>query len=502
MEEIEASEPPVLTPVWLVVVLLLFFPPAAWYFMWKEKRYHTWFPLVLVLYGSLTLLISSLYVFVVIPNIMQLYKEVFTELPPSTYSGVILGYTGIGIGIAQALFGIYSWRKVKTSGEMSKTILIITLAILIFNFTSASLTQAFFVRSTLIPIYNLTSEISSIPKFSDQDSKPTIPSEFDDSWVSYKNERFGYEINYPADWKVSPISYAGDLPGGEENPFDQDQAVLIYPEKVTRLVGLTSQLPDNSVYIEVVAIPAEYTFQDWWNDHKEIFEYSFEIADTKTVVKGDQFPTEKIQFDEFNGQNVLVRQTFLLWKDNHLYTIYLKSSKGIEKHQYLKQIADSARLTPNETLLKWNRFTHRSGFSMELPNIATTIEEKTGVIRVVSAMRGELTRCGCGLWLTVEILENPQQLPIPEWWQEKYEQLDEHSQTHAGKEVTPVTIGSYQAYKKVGFGGDSSRVTYFISSGDKIYSIFYSNYPSVNHPENSWQVKVYERILQSFRAPE
>src|SRR5690348_8872956 len=68
-------------PHWVVILLLLFVPPVAWWHMWKNHRYHSWFPYVLWLnaaamfgfaayvtvhyYGLLTALFdSSTYIFV------------------------------------------------------------------------------------------------------------------------------------------------------------------------------------------------------------------------------------------------------------------------------------------------------------------------------------------------------------------------------------------------------------------------------------------------------
>ena len=321
-------------------------------------------------------------------------------------------------------------------------------------------------------------------------------------WSLYKNARFGYEISYPSDWFVSPISYTIYIDENNEIPFDLDQAVLIYSQKVTSNVALTSQLPDNSLYLEVKAIPIDYTFSDWWNDHEEFFKYSFEFLNTTVAINEDQINSNIIQFYESDKQGELVGQAIFQWKKNHLYIMYIKSSSGINNHPYLRRIADSIKLTPTGELVSWRKQIHPSGFSLDLPNIALMIDSRIALWEIRSAMRGELTSCGCGLLMYINIYDNPRQLTVPEWWQEEYEQLDEHSQAHAGKEIVPVILRNRQFYKKTGFGGDSNSITYYIPVKEKIYSLSYSDFPVPNDPDNNWKVKIYERIIGSFQADE
>lgn len=162
------------TPTWLVTLLLLFFPPAAWYFMWKEKRYHFWFPILLWLYGGLTLTVSSVYVFYVLPRILEVFKQLNTQIPSYT---PVLSYLSIIYGLVQLIFGVFLWKRIKSASKMSKNLLIATLGVLIFNLLGAGLFQGMTVMSTITPIYNLTSQL-------EQDIESTLPQDILKSTVT------------------------------------------------------------------------------------------------------------------------------------------------------------------------------------------------------------------------------------------------------------------------------------------------------------------------------
>lgn len=56
-----------LTKHGLIILLLWFAAPIAWYMMWKDKRYHSWFPHLMWING----LVFTTITFVQMPNIVN-----------------------------------------------------------------------------------------------------------------------------------------------------------------------------------------------------------------------------------------------------------------------------------------------------------------------------------------------------------------------------------------------------------------------------------------------
>lgn len=146
------------TPKWIVIALLLFFPPVAWYFMWKEKQYHSWFSIIILLYAVIPLITLGTMLLFVIPQLMELYDSLNIQNPtaPYIYPAVI---GGIVISIAQILYAVYIRKQVKTHGQLSKNLLIITVTILALNYLFASLGTAAINLSVITPIYTLVNSI-------------------------------------------------------------------------------------------------------------------------------------------------------------------------------------------------------------------------------------------------------------------------------------------------------------------------------------------------------
>lgn len=143
-------------PPWLLVVLLVFFPPAALYFMWKVRRYHSWFGVMLMLYGVMMLVVSGIQILVVMPRMMALYADFNVKVPAY---GFVVNYGGLVYGILQILLGMYVWRTVKKVGELSKRQLFLASAILVLNLLAVGLVPATAVLSVVLPLYNLTSAL-------------------------------------------------------------------------------------------------------------------------------------------------------------------------------------------------------------------------------------------------------------------------------------------------------------------------------------------------------
>jgi hypothetical protein len=121
------------TANWLMLLMLFVFPPVGWYFMWKEKEYHTWFATTIFIYGLFGFVLNAMLIVIIapmLPGVLDRYGIADRSFIP-TPSLLILG---ILIADAQMFFGIYLWRIVKKQGKLGRKILFITAILLFVNY--------------------------------------------------------------------------------------------------------------------------------------------------------------------------------------------------------------------------------------------------------------------------------------------------------------------------------------------------------------------------------
>ncbi len=143
-------------PAWIIIILLIFFAPVAWYFMWKDHRYHTWFPIVLIITAALMFSLLGVQTLIVMPKLLALYENLHVTQPQSS---LYLGYGGIIYALCQAIFGIYLFRRLKSPSPLTKPLLIISVGFLTLNFLSFYSATPLIILSTIFPIYNLTGSL-------------------------------------------------------------------------------------------------------------------------------------------------------------------------------------------------------------------------------------------------------------------------------------------------------------------------------------------------------
>lgn len=139
-----------------VLVLLFLFPPAAWYIMWKNKQYHSWFPMLLILNALIPLVTLIIMLLFVVPQLMTLYNNLNVQPNFSPYPLII---TAIILSGIQILFAIYIRQRVKKYGQLSQNLLVVTLIFLITNFLITFLGIGAIQLSIISPIYNLINTI-------------------------------------------------------------------------------------------------------------------------------------------------------------------------------------------------------------------------------------------------------------------------------------------------------------------------------------------------------
>lgn len=142
------------TPKWIVALLLLVFPPAAWYIMWKEKQYHRWFSVIIMIYSCALLLTIVNFVLFVAPQMLKMYQdmEIPNHFAPYIYPAVICL---IAFSIIQIGYSLYIKRYVEKYGELSTNLLVITVAILILGYLFYSLVPGIMSILIMNPLYSI-----------------------------------------------------------------------------------------------------------------------------------------------------------------------------------------------------------------------------------------------------------------------------------------------------------------------------------------------------------
>lgn len=142
------------TPKWIVILLLIIFPPASWYIMCKEKIYHRWFPVIIIIYSCSILLTTGSIMFLVLPNMLKLYENLELPNPIDLYIYPTI-LTVTVFAIMQAFFSIYIKKYIDNNGVLSMNLLIITIIFLILNYLFYSFTPAVLSMLMMNPIYTL-----------------------------------------------------------------------------------------------------------------------------------------------------------------------------------------------------------------------------------------------------------------------------------------------------------------------------------------------------------
>lgn len=325
---------------------------------------------------------------------------------------------------------------------------------------------------------------------------PAIPKD----WMTYKNEYYGYEISYPQAWIVRPLP---NIQQYRIQEADNNQAILIMEksQNFEDLIGNDiNDLPDNSVYLEVVVIPAAITFEDWWlgeePKYSEIYEATssprlFTFPRDKIELKIRETPDEKEELGKLHGY------LYYIWKDNFLYILVFKNKEGADTNPILRQIAYTLNPSPNAQLLKWKKHQHELGFSLEIPEIASLITGKRNYVGIIDRIdiywyyRGLRSLSYGEVRMNVTIYENPNQLSIPQWYKEMMLKTVEGVKQEELDSFRSSQVGIYDGYTR---DYPQGAYIYYIPYKDKVY-VFSAG--SISN--EIWHYYVYNQIVNSFR---
>lgn len=176
----------------LILILLVLFPPLAWYYMWKENKYHNWFASVLMIDGLIFIGTSILLMAAVYPPITQLYDSLALPHPVLAET---LPYVFIIIGVIEILYGLYLKTQTRNTKSLSKSLLVVAVFLLLVHFIGLPLGQGFSYFSTISTLYNTNLNPSS--RIAERNALTITPTP---SWKTYTNTKLNISLSYPADW--------------------------------------------------------------------------------------------------------------------------------------------------------------------------------------------------------------------------------------------------------------------------------------------------------------
>ncbi|MDP3941562.1 MAG: PsbP-related protein [bacterium] len=176
-------------PKWLVILCLLFIPPVAWWHMWRNHRYHTWFPYILWLNAAATFGFTAYIV-------IHFYPLLTTFFDGATY--IFISHIFLLLfSVFEIAFGFYLIEKFKNESVLRHRILAIVIIFLFINTIAIPISQLIITshlqnRPTIVPVATTNQSID-----------PTA------NWKTYNNSEFGFLFMYPPDWKLLPNQYGG-----------------------------------------------------------------------------------------------------------------------------------------------------------------------------------------------------------------------------------------------------------------------------------------------------
>lgn len=125
----------------IVIAFLWIFAPISWILMWKDKRFHEWFPPLLFVNGIIFTFVFVTQGFINFPKIDYLYQKYqIHEVPYFTVLTALLLTT---FTVYQVILGIYLKGKLKTNKHVAddyiKAIMIIFTVDFFFGVTTGLL---------------------------------------------------------------------------------------------------------------------------------------------------------------------------------------------------------------------------------------------------------------------------------------------------------------------------------------------------------------------------
>lgn len=156
--ELSSPKPPVNqdqthVPAWIIIVLLLIniTTPVALFLIFREKRYHSWFPILLWICAGFWLIFLAIFGIFILPQISTLSSN----LGISSTSIYVPFTLGVLLVIVQIVCGFILKKKLASGVVLSKKSLWLAMIILVIGYYGAAI-------SILVSISQIYKIISSL----------------------------------------------------------------------------------------------------------------------------------------------------------------------------------------------------------------------------------------------------------------------------------------------------------------------------------------------------
>jgi len=153
-QNIQSSEPNI--PAWVIIVLVLTFPPAALYLMQSQKKYHRYFPLLLLVLGGLIFLVFVAILVLVLPRLNSFY--VTYGITPMNFPGPV-STLAIFFGLVQFALGAYGQVEINKTEDLARWFLNLSLLFLALDYCLVFLLPILIALSVIFPIYSSTAKL-------------------------------------------------------------------------------------------------------------------------------------------------------------------------------------------------------------------------------------------------------------------------------------------------------------------------------------------------------
>lgn len=138
-----------------MLAMLFLFPPIGWFFMWKEKKYHSWFATTVFFYGIMGFILNAIVIVYITPYLPSIYEGLGISDPSPIESKYMLSL-GIIIADAMMFFGMYLWYYVKKHGEIHGPLLLFTAFLLFINYVVPTISAIISIPWMLSTLYEVT----------------------------------------------------------------------------------------------------------------------------------------------------------------------------------------------------------------------------------------------------------------------------------------------------------------------------------------------------------
>jgi len=153
-QNIKSNEPNI--PAWIMIVLVLTFPPAAFYLMRSQKKYHLYFPLLLLILGGLIFLVFAAILILVLPKLNSFF--VTYGISPMNFPGSVSAFA-IFFGLVQFAIGAYGQVEINKSEGLARWFLNLSLLFLALDYCLVFLLPILIALSVIFPIYSSTAKL-------------------------------------------------------------------------------------------------------------------------------------------------------------------------------------------------------------------------------------------------------------------------------------------------------------------------------------------------------